>query len=539
VTRDRWLLAGALLLLFVPVWIEPAGSWLGEPDEARYAEIPREMLAAGDFVTPRLNGVPYFEKPPLLYWCNAASLSIFGETPWAARLPTRLAGLGTVVVLLTGVASIASLELGLAAGILYLASPMGFVFSRVNLTDGLLTFFFTATLFAARETIARRLAGRPWLLWSAAAGLAGAGAFLTKGLVGVLFPGGILVVWAFATHRIRVLSSLLVAPAPLVFLAAVVPWFALASARNPGFLYFFFVHEHFQRFATTEAHRPGPFYYFAGIFLAGFLPALPFFFASLRGGTVTDWIGKQPDRLFLLIWFLVVMVVFSLSSSKLPPYILPAIPAAAALAAGGLGEAGRRSGRWRACALLATALAAGVLAVPATRSAIDASGLFVFAGPGLLLLLAGAWAAPVLASRGRAPALAAFAVGWFGIWAAAALSWPRVPPATELHNLEIVARDTAQRGGAQVVGYQSYVQGLPWELKHPIPLADYVGELEPQFERDPHARDALFWTREKFWSEWRSGKRMVAVVRPRDVEEFTGARLLHRTRKYFLIANFD
>ncbi|HTD51868.1 MAG TPA: phospholipid carrier-dependent glycosyltransferase, partial [Thermoanaerobaculia bacterium] len=235
-TRDRWLLAGALLLLLVPVWLEPAGSWLGEPDEARYAEIPREMLAAGDFVTPRLNGVPYFEKPPLLYWCNAASLSIFGQTPWAARLPTRLAGLGTVAVLVTGVASIAGVELGLAAGILYLASPMGFVFSRVNLTDGLLTFFFTATLFAARETIARCAAGRPWLLWSAAAGLAGAGAFLTKGLVGVLFPGGILVVWAFATRRLRALTSLLVAPAPLVFLAAAVPWFALASARNPGFL---------------------------------------------------------------------------------------------------------------------------------------------------------------------------------------------------------------------------------------------------------------------------------------------------------------
>ena len=496
------------------------------------------MLAAGDFVTPRLNGVPYFEKPPLLYWCNAASLKFFGETPWAARLPTRLAGLGTVAVLVTGVASIAGVELGLAAGILYLASPMGFVFSRVNLTDGLLTFFFTATLFAARETMARRVAGRPWLLWSAAAGLAGAGAFLTKGLVGVLFPGGILVVWAFATRRLRELASLLVAPAPLVFLVAAVPWFALVSARNPGFLQFFFVHEHFQRFATTEAHRPGPFYYFAAVFLAGFLPALPLFFASLRGGTVADWIGKQPDRLFLLIWFLLVTVVFSLSSSKLPPYILPAIPAAAALAAGGLGEAGRNSGRWRACAFLATALATGVLAFPATRSAINAFGLLTFAGPGLLLLLAGAWAAPVLASRGRAPALAAFAVGWFGIWAAAALSWPHVPPATELYNLEIVARDTAQRGGAEVVGYQSYVQGLPWELKRPIPLADYVGELEPQFERDPRVRDALFWTRERFWKEWKSGKKMIAVVRPRDLGEFQGGRIIHRGRKYWLVANF-
>src|SRR5262245_6797948 len=91
-------LGAALLLLAAMVWLEPAGSGLAEPDETRYAEIPREMLAAGDLLVPRLNGVPYFEKPPLLYWLNAASLRVFGETPWAARLPTRLAGTGTVLL---------------------------------------------------------------------------------------------------------------------------------------------------------------------------------------------------------------------------------------------------------------------------------------------------------------------------------------------------------------------------------------------------------------------------------------------------------
>src|SRR5258705_148850 len=79
----RWVPRASLLRVLVPVWVEPAGSWLAEPDEARYAEIPREMLASADFVTPLLNGVPYFEKPPLLYWVNAASLRLFGETPWA------------------------------------------------------------------------------------------------------------------------------------------------------------------------------------------------------------------------------------------------------------------------------------------------------------------------------------------------------------------------------------------------------------------------------------------------------------------------
>jgi len=88
------------------------------------------------------------------------------------------------------------------------------------------------------------------------------------------------------------------------------------------------------------------------------------------------------------------------------------------------------------------------------------------------------------------------------------------------------------------VGYQTYVQGLPWELKHPIPVADYTGELEPQFEPDPSVRDALFWTRERFWQEWKSGKPMLGVVRVGDVGEFQGDQVLYRSRKYVLVKNW-
>ncbi len=537
-SRDRWLLSGALLLLFVAVWTEPAGSWLGEPDEARYAEIPREMLATGDFLTPRLNGVPYLEKPPLLYWCNAASFAIFGQTPWAARLPVRLAGAGTVAVLIAGVASAGSLELGLAAAVLYLASPIGFVMSRLNITDGLLAFFFTATLFAAGQALRRREAARPAALWSALAGLAAALGFLTKGPIAVVLPGGILLLWCLATRRARLLTALLLAPAPIVFLAVTLPWFLMVEQRNPGYFQFFFIHEHFQRFATHEAHRPGPIYYFAEIFLAGFLPGLAFFFSGLGGKRPAFWLNEGADAFFEVLWFSVVFLFFSVSSSKLPPYLLPGIPAAAALAARGAARAGPRLGVWRLSALLATLLPAGVLLVPALRRAVIAYGLSGIAVAGFAILLAGTWAAPGAARRGWPAGLAALAVGWFGFFAGAALAWPRVPQATELHNMEIVARDAALGAGAAVVGYQAYVQGLPWELRHPIPLVDYVGELEPQFERRPGVREALFWSRDRFWSAWRSGKKIVAVVRPRDLKDFEGSRVVWTGRKYSLVANY-
>ena len=522
-SRDRLLLTGALLLLVIPVWLEPAGSWLGEPDEARYAEIPREMRASGDLLTPRLNGVPYFEKPPLLYWANAASFSLFGETPWAARLPTRIAGMGTVLLIVWSVARAWGLETGLAAGILYLASPLGFTFSRVNLTDGLLTFFFAATLAAARTALMRAERGGSTAAWSAAAGLAAAGAFLTKGLVGIVLPGAILALWCLWTGRGRLLRSLLLSPAPLVFLAAAAPWFLAVEGRYPGFNEFFFIHEHFQRFATSSAHRSGPIYYFAAVFLAGFLPALAFFFSALRDHPIARWPRENAEAFFFLLWFAVVFVFFSVSSSKLPPYLMPAMPAAAALAARRAGPSASPA-LWRFSASLAVLLIGGLALWPTATRWIAEYGFVSIALCGAAILFAGALVS-ALVGNVPAQAIAAFAAGWFGFYTALALAWPHVPPATELHALEEAARTTAAASGAVVVGYRCFTPGLPWELGHAVPLADYVGELEPWWEKDQAVRDSLFWTRERFWSEWRTGRRIIAVVSSPDREEFRESRV--------------
>lgn len=542
--KERLLLA-ALLALLAAVWLELPGSWLAEPDEARYAEIPREMLAAGDLVTPRLNGVPYFEKPPLLYWANAVSIRLFGETPWAARLPTRLAGLGTVLLLVFGLTEAWGMETGLAAGIFYLSSPLGFSLSRVNLTDGPLTFFFAATLLAARATLRRRESGRPTAGLAALTGLAAAGAFLTKGLVGVVLPGGILLFWCLATRRLRLLDSLLLSPAPPVFLLVATPWLFLAERHNPGFLRFFFIHEHFQRFATPAARREGSIIYFALVFLGGFLPALPFFFSGLRGlrgGSRS--IREEPDTLFFFLWFSVVFLFFSISRSKLPPYLLPAFPAAAALAARGLSGQTSAARRWRFCALLATLLVIGLAFFPTARQWIRDYGLFAIILCGSAALLAGAWMAFSLSRRGvaRAFALAAFAAGWAGFYLSLAVAWPRVPTATARHDLSHAAKTAAERHNAEVVCYRTYVWGLPWEIKHPVPVADYVGELEPQFERNIEVRSALFWSRERFWFEWKNGRKIVAVVPEREIENFSKAgapgKILGRGARHYLVGNW-
>ncbi len=533
-TGGERLLWAALLLLAAATVLEPAGSSLAEPDETRYAEIPREMLAAHDLLVPRLNGLPYFEKPPLLYWANAASFRAFGQTPWAARLPTRLAGLGTTLLLV--LAAGRRRREGLAAGILLLASPIGFLMARTNLTDGLLTFLFTATLLAGRAAIRRREAGGAWLAFAAATGAAAAGAFLTKGLVALALPGAILFLWCLSTGRLRQLGALVASPATPVFLALAAPWFLLVARRHPGFLQFFFVHEHFQRFATGAARRPGPIYYFVPVFVLGFLPSLAFFFSGL-----TRWRKfRQEDdgAFFFLLWFLTVFVFFSISKSKLPPYLFPAMPAAAALAARGLGS-GRRI--WIVQAVLATALAAALLLHPVTRAEMMRLDLAAIVAPALAILVVLSWAAVLFAGNARSLALAAVAAGWAALLGAAVLGWPKLPQTRFNAELAAAARKAAPPG-TPLVGYKAYLNGVSWELKTPIAVADYRGELEPEFETRPEVRDALFWPKERFWELWRSDRPVVALVRMRDLVEVMKAappaRVVRWAGRHAIVANF-
>jgi 4-amino-4-deoxy-L-arabinose transferase-like glycosyltransferase len=530
------LLFVALLFLALIAVFEPAGSGLAEPDETRYAEIPREMLATGDFVVPRLNGLPYFEKPPLLYWANAAAMRALGPTPWAARLATRLAGLGTLALVVLAAGAGGRRREGLAAGILLLASPVGFLLVRTNLTDGLLTFFFSATLLAARQAIVRREESRPWLLLAALSGAAAAGALLTKGLIGLALPGLVLLVWAAATARLRPLFALLVSPAPVVFLVLAAPWFALVESRHPGFLHFFFVHEHFQRFATGAAKRAGPIYYFVPVFLLGFLPGVAFFLASLRRAS-----RRNDPGFFFLVWFAVVFAFFSVSRSKLPPYLFPAIPAAAVLAGGAAAQSGRR-GPWALHGLLATGFAATLVLHPVTRGFLIENRLQALIAPALGILVLVAWAALVFARDAPRLALLSLAAGWGAFLAAVVLAWPSVPQARFPAELAAAARAAGAPDRVPLVGYKDYVNGVSIALATPLPVAAYLGELEPQFETDAAVRDRLIWSSERFWREWKSDRPMLALVRLQDLVEMMTAeppaRVVRWAGRHAIVANY-
>ena len=241
------------------------------------------------------------------------------------------------------------------------------------------------------------------------------------------------------------------------------------------------------------------------------------------------------------MWFAVVFVFFSLSQSKLPPYLFPAIPAAAVLAARGLPPDGSRR-LWIAHALLATALAAAVFVVPQLRAEAGRRELVGIVAPLLAVLVLASWAAVLFAGRSAAVALTAAASGWAAFFAAVAFSWPQTPQARLTVELAAVAREAAAPRRATIVGYRNYLSGVSWQLKTPIVAGHHLGELEPEFETRPEVLEAFFWKPEKFWPIWERGEPLVVIVRMIDLVDMMKAnppaRVIKWYGKYAVVANF-
>src|ERR1700723_369009 len=327
-------------ILYRPGLGKPA---LWEPDEGRYAEIAREMVVSGDYVTPRDDFELYFEKPPLVYWANAASIQIFGVNEFAARLPSALFSIGQIVV----TAALAEMMFGAATGLfaaLALAlSPLFFGFARFATLDPALAFFLTAALaafyLAAREESFSRPSARRWMLISAAILAFGT---LAKGPVALLLGGAIALVWLAVERRLREIAQMPLVWCGLIYAAIVMPWFILMEARNPGFLRFFFIHEHLERYVSSSEHGWGP-WFFIPIVIGGIWPwifFLPLGWSAMRADdTLPDSAlasSRRSAASFLAIWFLVIFVFFSIPRSKLGTYILPALPPLAIVAGFGL-----------------------------------------------------------------------------------------------------------------------------------------------------------------------------------------------------------
>jgi dolichol-phosphate mannosyltransferase len=299
-----------------------------EPDEGRYAEVTREMLTSGDWIVPTLNGQPFYDKPPLFYWLGAASFRLFGTTEWAARFVPALAAFFTVcAVFALGRRSVGARPSFLAA--LGLALTVGFIqIGRIVILDSLLTLFVTLSLLTALEVIRRQTNHWPW--WVASSICCALGV-LTKGPIALVLviPPVVAYSWLNRDTARLTLAHWGVFAGLVLGLSA--PWYVAIIARDPKFAYYFFVDQHLVRFWMKEYHAE-PMWYYVPVLLVGCLPWSFLFFPFIRflfSRSADIRRLRQPELGYFLLWAGWVVLFFSLSSGKLPPYMLPAMPAIA------------------------------------------------------------------------------------------------------------------------------------------------------------------------------------------------------------------
>lgn len=529
----------ALLALFVGV--DNMQRPLAHPDEGRYSEISREMAASGDWVTPRLNGIKYFEKPPLQYWASAAAFRLFGESPFTARIYTALAGLLALAAVGYTARRLAGPDAALLAVGVLLSSPYFLGMGGVVTLDMGLTAWTTvavcAFLLAAAGPPGER---RRWTL------LAWAGmalAVLSKGLIGIVFPAAAVFLHCLVHRDWRLLARLEWARGGALFLAITVPWFVLVSAANPEFPRFFFVHEHFERFLTKSHRREEPWWYFWPILFAGFLPwMLALVPAAVEGWRREAAAAGFPWRRFALLWSGFILLFFSASGSKLPAYLLPVFPVFALVLGEWLARAEPRR-LWKMVAIVVPLLVVAIaLAWGAPERARNAwtRELYAAARPWILsglAVLAVALAAAALKLRAgrKAGALAAIVAASLLFIDFVEDGYERLAPRQSGFQVaETIRREAPPEARVYSVGL--YDQTVPFYLGRTVTLVAYVDEFEMGLRLEP---GRAIPTLEAFAADWVRPGSAVAIIHP-DTYETLSTRglamtLLHRDERRILV----
>ena len=529
----HWLRDIAGLLLFIGIFY---ALWMGSyalfvPDEGRYPEVAREMVATGDYITPRLNGVAFLDKPVLYYWLQASAIKMFGVKEWALRFWPALIGVfGTLVLYGTG-RMLFDRRTGLLAAIILATSPLYYGaahYANLDLevaslvADSLLCF-----LAAIQGDASRRIKNYLLLAAYVFAGLAA----LTKGLIGIVFPAMIIGGWIILLNRWRLLTKMRLFTGLAIFLVITVPWYALVQKANPEFLHFFFVTQQVSRFLTTqEFNSKAPLWFYLPVVLAGFFPWSIFLVQSVASKLRQSWQNRQRHAtdLFLLLWLFIVFIFFSIPHSKTVGYILPIFPVLALLVGSYVSQAWdepKRPGIFAALVtfiLASLAIAAIFIAAPYMELFDVSQAYFAeLRNMGLILVLS-ALTCYGLYKRGET------LMRWFAGLTATILVFllifiSGVTIINEKSSKPIAATlKTLIKPGDEVVTYYKYYQDLPLYLGQRITIV-----------ADWHAPDIAFndnWLREMwygmvfqdtsqwlieeqaFWQRWNSGKRLFVVT---------------------------
>ncbi|HEX9024684.1 MAG TPA: glycosyltransferase family 39 protein [Geobacteraceae bacterium] len=482
-----------------------------DPDEGRYAEVPREMLERCDFITPLFNYAKFFDKPPLHYWLSALSMTVFGVNEFAARFAGAAMGLLTVLLTYHAGRRLFGRREGFLAALILGTCPGFLVLARYDITDMTLTCTLSATLaffiLAARDGEPRK--GLYYHLFYLCAALA----VLAKGLIGIVFPGVVIFLFLLLSNRWRLLKEMRLLTGIPLFLLVTVPWFVAVSLRNPEFPGYFFIHEHFQRFTSTVHNRKQGLWFYIPVLLGTMLPWSLFIPAGLRGA----WRERRTEtgmvRLYLAIWAIFIFIFFSISSSQLVPYILPVFPALALL----VGSAWTRA-MDAPCAAFrsegyASAIFLSVLGIAALCYTHLVSRPFVSAAGGTVIaaiFLAGGIAA--FRHTARKATLLLFASLLIFSYVAGIAAPPfvlaKVAEKRSVKELGLIIKEKA--GKDAVIVSMGLMQGLPFYTHRRVVTVGGLAELE--FGSRQGDQSAWFPDLQGFARLWDSQKQVFLVI---------------------------
>jgi 4-amino-4-deoxy-L-arabinose transferase-like glycosyltransferase len=518
--RGLWLMLLAVALI-----------WFGnleyrklvKPDEGRYAEIPREMVVSGDWTTPRLNELKYFEKPPLQYWATAVAYKVFGEHQWTSRLWAALTGfLGVLLAWFAGT-RLFGRQAGIYAALLLGSSMLYSMMAHINTLDMGVTFFITLGIFslliAQKEVQISQRRNWMWLAWAALAL-----AVLSKGLMGLILPGAALFLYSVLNRDIMVWKRMHWFSGLLVFLLIAAPWFVLVIKANPEFFDRFFIYEHYTRFTTTVHGRYQPWYYFVPVLVLGMLPWVFLMFDTLLRtwkNTAQQVREFSPER-FLLVWAVFIYLFFSVSGSKLPSYLLPMFPALALLMGKQIAEMPARRLFWLVLPVLFIVGIMLALAPFTARTADTPLQVELYGAYAVWLTVAAAvWFAGVGAGLWllrREAKLAAVIVLAFSSLIAAQIG-------TSGHNT--AARDRSAYHVAEAImpyvkpdipfySILYYEQTLPFYIKRTFTLVQYQDEMDFGIKQEPEK-----WIPDLagFAERWNKDKEALAIVQTHQYAE--------------------
>ena len=516
---DRWVYQ-ALSAFIAVIWLATlAARPLFNPDEGRYAEIPREMLSSGDWVVPHLNGLAYIEKPPLQYWATALSYRLLGANAFAARLYSALTALATILLLWLTARRLWSAETAWRAAAVLSAMFIFVALGELLTLDMSLTFYMTLSL-AAFLVAQHATQPRHWMILAWTATALGV---LTKGLVAAAIPVAVLILYSGYARDFAPWRRLHAAWGLPLFLCITAPWHWLAQRRLPDFLQFFFVHEHLARYLTPIADRQEPWWFFAAVFLAGTTPWTLSALRVLAGGWQRRPVGVPGEfqpTVFLWIWVVFIGVFFSLSDSKLMPYILPVMPAVALLIALLPAQTLKRDFLFTAVLTLMAGLGLGAASLnwPSVIASSERSGYFLpLARPlgqiALLLTVSGAF---VLARRGRDATRAGvfLGVGWCLAWLLLARAAGLAAPV--FSGVDLAALPAADPN-SPLYSIGTYDQSLTFYLRRTVTLVEYRGELDYGLRKAP---DAGIADLAEFLRRWSAPTQAFAVMDKRMFDDF-------------------